>query len=221
MKRNEVMALIATTILMFAVCMSASAKGKRNVERGMTKQEVIAILEEPKLTSFNIYGDKWEYAKNNNLFGDSKYITVFFDRSGKVVEYNTRIIESNSQTSNVQQPQHPPPPLYDGRCDPDGRMDYGYSLDDASFSKLYNKVKNASFDDTKFDLIEVASLGCYYSCAQAVSMMNIFTFGDSKMKALRLMASHIIDLQNAIIIYQQFSFESEKQKVGEILRSSR
>lgn len=63
MKRNELMALIATTILMFAVCMSASAKGKRNVERGMTKQEVIAILGEPKLTSFNIYGDKWEYAK--------------------------------------------------------------------------------------------------------------------------------------------------------------
>ena len=100
-------------------------------------------------------------------------------------------------------------------------MDYGYSLDDASFSKLYNKVKKASFDDNKFDLIEVASLGCYYSCAQAVSMMNIFTFGDSKMKALRLMAPHIIDLQNASIIYQQFSFESEKQKVGEILRSSR
>ena len=55
MKRNEVMALIATTILMFAVCLSASAKGKRNVERGMTKQEVIAILGEPKLTSFDMY----------------------------------------------------------------------------------------------------------------------------------------------------------------------
>lgn len=221
MKRNEVMALIATTILMFAVCLSASAKGKRNVERGMTKQEVIAILGEPKLTSFDMYGDKWEYAKYNNLFGDSKYITVFFDRNGKVVQYDTKIIELNSQTSNVQQPQHPTPPIYDGKCDPDGRMDYGYCLDDASFTKLYNKVKKASFDDNKFDLIEVASLGCYYSCAQTVSMMNIFTFGDSKMKALRLMAPHIIDLQNAIIIYQQFSFESEKQKVGEILRSSR
>lgn len=221
MKRNELMALIATTILMFAVCMSASAKGKRNVERGMTKQEVISILGEPKLTSFNIYGDKWEYAKNNNLFGDSKYITVFFDRSGKVVEYNTRIIESNSQQPNVQQPQHPTPPLYDGRCDPDGRMDYSYSLDDASFSKLYNKVKNASFDDTKFDLIEVASLGCYYSCTQVVRIMKIFSFDDSKMKVLSMMAPRIVDLQNAIIIYQQFNFESEKQKVGEILRSSR
>ena len=206
MKRNDWMALIATTILMFAVCLSVSAKGKKNVERGMTKQEVIAILGEPKLTSFDMYGDKWEYD--------------FFDRNGKVVQYDTRIIEPNSQTSNVQQPQHPIPPIYDGRCDPDGRIDYGYCLDDASFSKLYNKVKKASFDDNKFDLIEVASLGCYYSCAQAVSMMNIFTFGDSKMKALRLMAPHIIDLQNASIIYQQFSFESEKQKVGEIIRSS-
>ena len=220
MKRNEVMALIATSILMFAVCLSASAKGKRKVERGMTKQEVIAILGEPKLTSFDMFGDKWEYAKYNNLFGDSKYITVFFDRNGKVVQYDTRIIEPNSQTSNVQQP-HPTPPLYDGRCDPDGRMDYGYCLDDASFSKLYNKVKKASFDDNKFDLIEVASLGCYYSCAQVVRIMKIFPFDDEQLKALRMMAPHIVDPQNAIVIYQLFSFDSEKQKVGEILSSSR
>ena len=221
MKRNELMALIATTILMFAVCMSASAKGKRNVERGMTKQEVISILGEPKLTSFNSYGDKWEYAKNNNLFGDSKYITVFFDRSGKVVEYNTRIIESNSQQPNGQQPQQPTLPPYDGGYYPNSGMNSDYCLDDASFSKLYNKIKKTNFDDNKFDLIEIASLGCYYSCAQVVRIMKIFSFDDSKMKVLSMMAPRIVDLQNAIIIYQQFSFESEKQKVGEILRSSR
>ena len=221
MKRNEVMALIATTILMFAVCLSASAKGKRNVERGMTKQEVIAILGEPKLTSFDMYGDKWEYAKYNNLFGDSKYITVFFDRNGKVVQYDTRIIEPNSQTSNVQQPQHPTPPIYDGRCDPDGRMDYGYCLDDASFSKLYNKVKQASFNDNKFDLIEVASLGCYYSCTQVVRIMKIFPFDDEQLKALKMMAPHIVDLQNTGLIYKVFSFDSEKEKAEGIIRNSR
>ena len=220
MKRNEVMALIATTILMFAVCLSASAKGKRNMERGMTKQEVIAILGEPKLTSFDMYGDKWEYAKYNNLFGDSKYITVFFDRNGKVVQYDTRIIEPNSQTSNVQQ-SHPTPPLYDGRCDPDGRMDYGYSLDDASFNILYNKVKKASFDDNKFDLIEVASLGCYYSCAQVVRIMKIFPFDDEQLKALKMMAPHIVDLQNTGLIYKIFSFDSEKDKAEEIIRNIR
>ena len=220
MKRNEVMALIATTILMFAVCLSASAKGKRNVERGMTKQEVIAILGKPKLTSFDMYGDKWEYDKYNYLFGDSKYITVFFDRNGKVVQYDTRIIEPNNQTSNVQ-PQHPTPPLYDGRCDPDGRMDYGYCLDDASFSKLYNKVKQASFNDNKFDLIEVASLGCYYSCAQVVRIMKIFPFDDEQLKALKMMAPHIVDLQNTGLIYKIFSFDSEKDKAEEIIRNIR
>ena len=220
MKRNDWMALIATTILMFAVCLSASAKGKRNVERGMTKQEVIAILGEPKLTSFDMYGDKWEYDKYNYLSGDSKYITVFFDRNGKVVQYDTRIIEPNSQTSNVQQ-SHPTPPLYDGRCDPDGRMDYGYCLDDASFSKLYNKVKKASFDDNKFDLIEVASLGCYYSCAQVVRIMKIFPFDDEQLKALKMMAPHIVDLQNTGLIYKVFSFDSEKDKAEEIIRNSR
>ena len=221
MKRNEVMALIVTTILMFAVCLSASAKGKRNVERGMTKQEVIAILGEPKLTSFDMYGDKWEYDKCNYLFGDSKYITVFFDRNGKVVQYDTRIIEPNSQTSNVQQPQHPTPPIYDGRCDPDGRMDYGYCLDDASFSKLYNKVKQASFNDNKFDLIEVASLGCYYSCTQVVRIMKIFPFDDEQLKALKMMAPHIVDLQNTGLIYKVFSFDSEKEKAEGIIRNSR
>ena len=220
MKRNEVMALIATTILMFAVCLSASAKGKRNVERGMTKQEVIAILGKPKLTSFDMYGDKWEYDKYNYLSGDSKYITVFFDRNGKVVQYDTKIIELNSQTSNVQQP-HPTPPLYDGRCDPDGRMDYGYCLDDASFSKLYNKVKQASFNDNKFDLIEVASLGCYYSCAQVVRIMKIFPFDDEQLKALKMMAPHIVDLQNTGLIYKIFSFDSEKDKAEEIIRNSK
>ena len=138
MKRNEVMALIVTTILMFAVCLSASAKGKK-------------------------------------------------DRANQ----------------------------------PCIKMNYGYCLDDASFSKLYNKVKKASFDDNKFDLIEVASLGCYYSCAQVVRIMKIFPFDDEQLKALKMMAPHIVDLQNTGHIYKIFSFDSEKDKAEEIIRNSR
>lgn len=98
MKRNEWMALIVTTFLMFAICLSASAKGKKNVERGMTKQEVIAILGQPKLTSFDAYGDRWDYSKTNVLTGENKQITVGFDLNGRVVAYNTRFVDDN--TSN-------------------------------------------------------------------------------------------------------------------------
>ena len=219
MKRNEWMALIATTILMFAVCLSASAKDVKSVERGMTKQEVINILGKPKLTSFDAYGDKWEYYKMNVLAGEGKRIVVGFDLNGRVVAYETKLWanNTNSEIGNCNQRPTLPP----SGVGPDGPIYYGYCLDDASFSRLYNKVKNASFDDNKFDLIEVASLGCYYSCAQTARMMSIFTFGDKQLKVLSMMASHIVDPQNAIAIYNVLTFDSEKAKAGEILKNSR
>ena len=88
MKRNEWMALIVTSFMMFAVCLSASAKTKKIVERGMTKQEVIEIMGQPKLTSFDAYGDRWEFYKMNALTGESKRIVVGFDLNGRIVAYN-------------------------------------------------------------------------------------------------------------------------------------
>ncbi len=226
MKRNEWMALIVTTFLMFAICLSASAKVKKNVERGMTKQEVIAILGQPKLTSFDAYGDRWDYSKTNVLTGENKQITVGFDLNGRVVAYNTRFVDDNTNngafnnrndvtTGNCQ----PPIPPYG--AGPDAPFFYGYCLDDASFAKLYNKVKSATFDDNKFDLLEMASLGCCYSCEQTARVMRLFSFGDKQLKVLSMMASRIVDPQNAIVIYNVLTFDSEKSKAGEIMRDAR
>lgn len=212
------MSILAT--LIFAVCLSASAKdNKKNVERGMSQQEVINILGEPKLRRFDEYGDKWEFYKTS-IIADDKYIVVRFDRTGKVVSYNSRFIEPIANNAGCR-PQRPTPPAYEEVPLPIEPMYPVYCLDDASFSKLYNKVKKASFDDTKFDLLEVASLGCYYSCAQTVRMMKMFSFGDEQLKVLRMMAPRIIDPQNATDIYKVFSFDSEKEKAGEIMRRSR
>ena len=219
MKRNEWMALIVTSFMMFAVCLSASAKIKKTVERGMTKQEVVAIMGQPKLTSFDAYGDRWEYYKMNVITGESKRIVVGFDLNGRVVAYETKFWDDNTNSeigSCNQRPTLPP-----SGVGPDGPIYYGCCLDDTSFSRLYNKVKNATFDDNKFDLIEVASLGCYYSCAQTARMMRLFTFGDKQLRVLRMMAPHIVDPQNATDIYNVLTFDSEKSKAGEIIRNSR
>ena len=219
MKRNEWMALIVTSFMMFAVCLSASAKIKKTVERGMTKQEVVAIMGQPKLTSFDAYGDRWEYYKMNVITGESKRIVVGFDLNGRVVAYETKFWDNDTNSeigSCNQRPTLPP-----SGVGPDGPIYYGYWLDDASFSRLYNKVKNATFDDNKFDLIEVASLGCFYSCSQTARMMKLFTFGDKQLKVLRLMAPHIVDPENAITIYNVLTFDSEKSKAGEIMKNSR
>lgn len=167
MKRNEVMAIIATSLMLFALCLSASAK----------------------------------------------------DRNEKVINYSTRIDDDNNRKPTVTVcPERPTPPTLGPAFCPEEGTRYGYSLSNQSFSILYNKVKKASFDDNKFDLIEVASLGCYYSCSQAVRLMKIFTFDDERLKALSMMAPHIVDPQNATDIYKLFSFDSDKEKAGEIMR---
>lgn len=164
MKRNEIMALIATTILMFAVCLSASAQSQ-------DKKKVVTKKKQPEVV--------------------------------------------------VICPERPMPLTNDTTSCLDEGMSYSYSLSNQAFSILYNKVKKASFDDNKLDLIEVASLGCYYSCSQTVRMMKIFTFADERLKVLNLMAPRIVDPQNAIDIYKLFSFDSDKDKAGEIMRRCR
>ena len=94
-------------------------------------------------------------------------------------------------------------------------------LSDDKFSILYTKVKNASFNDRKMDLIEVASLGAFYSCEQCATMMNIFSFGDKKLAALRLMAPRIVDPHRAYIIFDQLSFQREKDEAARIIGGCR
>ena len=92
-----------------------------------------------------------------------------------------------------------------------------FCLSDEKFTILYNKVKNTSFDAPKMDLIEVASLGAFYSCEQCASIMSIFSFGDKKLAALRLMAPRIIDHRHAYMIYEILSFQSEKDEAARII----
>src|SRR3712207_9443335 len=62
---------------------------KKLVQRGMNKQEVIQILGKPHSTSFNPYGEQWEYLKSSLLDYDHK-IFVSFDRNGRVISYQDR-----------------------------------------------------------------------------------------------------------------------------------
>ncbi len=99
----------------------------------------------------------------------------------------------------------------------ESREQRAFCLSDEKFAILYDKVKNASFDDRKIDLIEVASLGAFYSCEQCASIMGIFSFGDKKLAALRLMAPRIIDHRHAYMIYDILTFQSEKAEAARII----
>lgn len=219
MKRNEWMALIVTSFLMLAICMSASANTYNNnktVERGMTKRAVMHLLGKPKMRSFDATGDRWEYVKNElSPFKPTELITVVFDRNEQVVAYYSR-----TPDNNTNHPLYPVLPPYGDDILPDGTDHYNGPLSDDAFNVLYGKVQKASFADNKLDLLEVACLGCNFSCAQTARIIKLLSFSSDQLKALSLMAPYIVDPQNAIDIYNVFSFESDKQKAAEIITIS-
>ena len=105
MKKKRMMTIAVSCMMMLAVCVDAPAKVKKTVERGMTKEEVTAILGNPKLMSFDSFGDRWQYESQNILTGDIKHTNVMFDRSGRVVGLDTYIEElkrNNGNNSNCQ-----------------------------------------------------------------------------------------------------------------------
>jgi oligoribonuclease (3'-5' exoribonuclease) len=146
-------------------------------------------------------------------------IIVGFDRNDRVISYQDILVPAkdpvDDMTTNPLPPQNtlpighiPMPPYpYDDYC-----------LNDHDFSILYDKVRDGSFDDDKYNLIEVASLGCYYTCNQCARIMGLFSFADDKLKALRYMARHIVDPQNAYSIYRLFDFSDDKEKAAQIIQ---
>lgn len=198
-----------TLMLCVAFSLSAAAK-KKMVERGMDRQEVRAILGKPEATSFDEYGETWSYYKIDYL---NKLILVHFDLDGKVNTYQEQLYErmpgGGTPSAYAPRPLMSPDNYYlpSPSC----------SMSDQAFSILLDKVRSASFDKDKYNLLEVASLGCHYTCDQCARMMGLFSFTDDKLHVLRIMAPRIVDARNALVIYNVFTFDSDKEKAAQII----
>lgn len=216
MKRKNVLAFLLCFILMTSNMSAKILETYHAVERGMSKKEVLKILGKPENTSFDPKGELWEYFKNGGLVHYDKKIYVFFDTHNSVVSYQEITLRpedgNNDRSPYGRQPGYFPVPAYPGES---------YCMSDDTYSILYRKVKAATFDDDKNTLIEVASLGLYYSGAQCAGLMKLFSFDDNKLKALRLMAPHLVDLSHVTDIYETLSYESSRKEADNIIRSYR
>lgn len=206
---NVRMTVLAILLAIFSL--GAAAKDSA-VERGMSKKEVKAILGKPKAMSFDQYGETWTYYKEPILDDCNKLITVHFDENGKVVTYHEQLFDATPSST-------PPTGTMQPIVDPGFSLPLlpSYSLNEQAFSFLLGKVRSASFDDDKYTLLEVASLGCFYTCDQCARMMELFSFSDDKLHVLKIMAPRIVDAQNAYVIYKTFTFDSDKEKATEIM----
>ena len=91
------------------------------------------------------------------------------------------------------------------------------AMNEKDFQFLYNVIKKKSFDDDRLEILSVGVLDNYFTCQQCVRLMSLYRFDDDKLKIIRIMANHIVDLENHYDILMRLDFESNKRKALDIL----
>ena len=91
------------------------------------------------------------------------------------------------------------------------------AMSEKDFQFLYKTIKKKSFDDDRMEILGVGVLDNYFTCHQCVRLMSLYKFDDDKLKILRIMAGHIVDLENHHDILMRINFDSNKLKALDIL----
>ena len=91
------------------------------------------------------------------------------------------------------------------------------AMSEKDFQFLYKIIQKKSFDDDRMEILSVGVLDNYFTCQQCIRLMSLYRFDDDKLKIIRIMAGHIVDLENHYDILMRLDFDSNKQKALDIL----
>ena len=90
-------------------------------------------------------------------------------------------------------------------------------MNERDFQFLYKTIKRKSFEKDQLELLSVGVLDNYFNSRQCAKILSLFSFDKEKMKALDLMAEHIVDRENVHLILDSFRFDSGRQKAAKTL----
>jgi hypothetical protein len=102
------------------------------------------------------------------------------------------------------QPQPPPPPQV-------------YPIAEDQLQNLLRAVSKEPFGDGKLRVLELAAPSQYFTVAQVQRILQKFSFGEDKLKAVQVLWPRVLDRQNAYQLEQSFAHSSEKEQLRRIL----
>ena len=111
-----------------------------------------------------------------------------------------------SEVKTVQQRRHKEQPVR-----------HHHTMSEKDFQFLYKTVKKKSFDKDRLEILRVGVLDNYFTCRQCARLMSLYKFDDDKLKIIRIMAGHLVDMNNHNDILKQFDFDSNRRKALDIL----
>ena len=86
--------------------------------------------------------------------------------------------------------------------------------------RMLQKIQKKSFAADKLDLVEVAALGGWFTCAQCATLMDQFTFTHDKLQVVKVVAPRLIDPRNSNVIMSRLSFDSDRKKAADYIAAT-
>lgn len=183
--KNILIKFVIIQIIFISLISCGSNRVLMDINRGMTKEDVVNILGIPAYRSFNMTEEEWSYEIAQSL---SEYINIrILFRNDKVIQMTSGSMKKISKTIDTHS-------------------------DDNKIEKLYNRIKEKHFDKERLEVLEFNIGRTYLNCKQAVHILSLFSFEENKINALKLIASKITDIENYEIILDVFFFNEEEAK---------
>lgn len=214
MKNLMKVVIMAIVLLTTTSCgvLDASLQRSRLAESlhtGMTKREVVDLLENPEFKRSYNGIEQWEYKKLHFISGAVTTILLDFQHD--------KVISFNSYAGDTPSPTYPPIAI----CPPapvEEIPSLAYPTDDQKwFQELYQKVKDKPFKDERLKILREAARQSDFTCDEIVQLMKIFNFDDERLEALVILEPTIIDRENTDRIVDSMTFISGEKKAKNIL----
>lgn len=87
------------------------------------------------------------------------------------------------------------------------------------FNQFFDQVKNEPFHSDRIKTIETALVTTYFTSAQCLRLVNLYSFDDEKVKLMKLMYPRIADKQAFFTVVDTLTFSSNKDEMNNFMKS--
>ncbi|MBW0432718.1 DUF4476 domain-containing protein [Leptospira yasudae] len=84
-------------------------------------------------------------------------------------------------------------------------------------SNIKDQITKEGFSDGKLSILKSHSSRNTFTSDQVAELMDLFSFSSDKMKALVVLKNRIEDPENAYVIVERFTYDSDKKSVASLL----
>jgi hypothetical protein len=157
--------------------------------------------------------DDWYKDEEDNYFDRDRDRNEDWDESDDTRDRDSKNWENDDDDMNDRDPR-------DDRDNRDADYDDGYSrsMSDFDFSQAKETLRKEWFENTRMTTAKQIIDRNYFTSQQVKDLLLLFTFENNRLEIAKYAYGKTVDKGNYFIVNDAFTFNSNKEKLGEYIR---